>query len=63
MEMISLYDYLGKAGGMELGAKVTASATSMGIQLDTRYVEQGGYKGNVMLYPENFLKLYFQANG
>jgi hypothetical protein len=63
MKMISLYDYLGRAGGPELGAKTTAAAVSMGIQLETRYVETKGYKGNVMLYPENFLKLYFQANG
>ena len=60
--MISLYDYLGKAGGKELGAKVTAIATSMGIPLDTRYVSNQVYEGNVMLYPENFLKLYFQKN-
>ena len=63
MEMISLYDYLGKAGGMELGARVTASATSMGVPLDTRYVKNSVYTGNVTLYPEEFLKLYFQANG
>ena len=61
--MISLYDYLGKAGGKELGAKVTAAATSMGIKLETRYIKNPVYEGNVMLYPENFLKLYFQTNG
>jgi hypothetical protein len=63
MEMISLYDHLGKAGGKELGARVTASATSMGVPLDTRYVKNPVYEGNVVLYPANFLKLYFQANG
>ena len=63
MKMISLFDYLGKPGGKELGARTTSSAVSMGITLDTRYVETKGYKGNVVLYPENFLKLYFQANG
>ena len=61
--MISLYDYLGRAGGKELGAKVTAAATSMGIKLETRYVSTPAYTGDVMLYPENFLKLYFQTNG
>ena len=63
MKMISLYDYLGRAGGKELGAQVTAAATSMGIKLETRYVSNPVYKGNVMLYPDNFLELYFKANG
>lgn len=63
MQMISLFDYLGRPGGKELGAEVTATATSMGIPLDTRYVSNPVYEGNVVLYPENFLKLYFQKNG
>jgi len=62
MKMISVYDYLGRAGGKELGGKVAAAAASMGIKLETRYVSNPGYKGNVMLYPDTFLELYFKAN-
>ena len=62
MKMISVYDYLGRAGGKELGGKVVKTAASMGIKLETRYVSNPVYKGNVMLYPESFLELYFKAN-
>ena len=54
MKMISVYDYLGRAGGKELGGKVAASAASMGIKLQTRYVSNSVYKGNVMLYQKAF---------
>ena len=63
MKMMSLYDYLGRAGGKELGARVTAAATSMGIKLETRYIKNPAYEGNVMLYPEKFLNEYFGNNG
>lgn len=59
--MISLYDYLGRAGGKELGAQTTAAAKSMGIKLETRYVSNPAYTGDVMLYPEDFLKMYFNS--
>ncbi len=63
MKMMSLYDYLGRAAGMQLGEQVAKKATAMGVKMDTRYVSNANYTGNVTLYPEEFLKLYFQANG
>ena len=60
---MSLYDYLGRAAGMELGDQVAKVATNVGVKMDTRYVSNTKYTGNVTLYPEEFLKLYFQKNG
>ena len=63
MKMMSLYDYLGHAAGMQLGEQVAKKATAMGIKMDTREVSNPGYKGKVMLYPEGFLNEYFKNNG
>ena len=63
MKMMSLYDYLGHAAGMQLGEQVAKKATSIGVKIETREISNPKYTGKVMLYPEEFLKLYFQANG
>jgi hypothetical protein len=67
MKMMSLYDYLGRAAGMELGEQVAKVATAIGVKMDTRYVSNTGKRkytqGNVTLYPKGFLELYFQTNG
>ena len=57
--MMSLYDYLGHAAGMQLGEQVAKKATSMGVKMETRHVKNLAYEGNVMLYPEGFLNEYF----
>ena len=61
--MMSLYDYLGHAAGMQLGEQVAKKATGMGVKMETRYVKNPAYEGNVMLYPEKFLNEYFGNNG
>jgi hypothetical protein len=61
MKMMSLYDYLGRAAGMELGEQVAKVATASGVKMDTRYVSNSVYTGNVTLYPEAFLKEYFES--
>ena len=58
-EMMSLYDYLGYAAGGELGKQVAYAAAKAGVQHGTRYVTNTRYKGEVMLYPKNFLVEYF----
>jgi hypothetical protein len=63
MKMMSLYDYLGYAAGMQLGEQVAKKATAMGVKMDTRKVSNPRYKGKVMLYPEGFLNEYFKNNG
>ena len=58
--MKSLYDHLGYAAGASLGAEVYAAAKKAKVAVETRYVSNPRYKGEVMLYPESFLKEYFE---
>ena len=60
-EMMSLYDYLGRAAGMQLGEQVAKKAASMKVKMDTRYVKNPAYEGNVMLYPKSFLDECFKV--
>jgi len=62
MKMMSLYDYLGRAAGKDLGLEVNKAAMAEGIELETRQVSNRVYKGPVMLYPEWFLKQYFELH-
>ena len=59
MEYKSLYDYLGRAAGSELGKQVAEAATQDGIVFQTRQVSNPKYNGNVMLYPSDWLDKYF----
>lgn len=61
-EMLSLYDYLGKAAGAKLGAEVNASAQSKQIKFSIREVSNPKYTGKVMLYPKSFLDEYFKVS-
>ena len=61
MEMISLYDYLGRAAGPDLGKQVATAAAKAGVKGETRQVSNPVYKGPVMLYPKAFLDLYFKG--
>ena len=60
--MMSLYDYLGHAAGMQLGEEVARVAIKEGIKMDSREVSNPKYTGKVMLYPEEFLEKYFNLN-
>ena len=59
--MLSLYDYLGHAAGGELGKEVASAAAKSNVEFSTREVSNPKYSGKVMLYPENFLKEFFQS--
>jgi len=61
MKMMSLYDYLGRAAGPELGQQVAAAATQAGVKGETRQVSNAKYSGPIMLYPKAFLDLYFKG--
>ena len=61
MEMVSLYDYLGRAAGSELGKQVATAAAKAGVRGETRQVSNPVYTGPVMLYPRSFLDLYFKG--
>jgi hypothetical protein len=60
MEYLSLYDYLGKAAGNELGKEVAAAASKADIKLQTREIDNPKYTGIVYLYPKDFLDFYFR---
>ena len=59
MSMISLYDYLGRAAGPDLGKQVAIAASKAGIKSEIRAVSHVGYKGPIMLYPRTFLDNFF----
>lgn len=59
---LSLFDYLGKAAGGELGDKVFKASKAMNIKPESRDVDVKTYCGKVMLYPKDFLEIYFKYN-
>ena len=61
MEMVSLYDYLGRAAGPELGKQVATAAAKAGVKHEIREVSNIKYTGPIMLYPRSFLNLYFKG--
>jgi len=56
---MSLYDYLGRAAGSELGQRVAAAATQNKVKIETRQVSNAKYTGDIMLYPKSFLDQFF----
>jgi hypothetical protein len=60
MEYLSLYDYLKKPAGGELGREVAQAASRAGIKLQTREVDNPKYTGIVYLYPKDFLDFHFR---
>ena len=61
MEMVSLYDYLGRAAGPDLGKQVATAAAKAGVKHEIREVSNPKYRGPIMLYPKSFLDLYFKG--
>jgi len=58
---ISLYDYLGKAAGADLGKQVNEYAQIRNQPHKVRYVDNPTYKGYVNLYTREFLQEFFQT--
>ena len=59
MNMMSLYDYLGRPAGSELGQQVAAAAAANYVKFETRHVSTKTYTGKIMLYPKSFLDSFF----
>ena len=57
--MMSLYDYLGRAAGKQLGLEVHTVAIKLRETIQERYVENPVYTGTVHLYRREFLDDYF----
>ena len=61
MNMISLYDYLGRAAGPDLGKQVATAAAKAGVKHEIREVSNTKYTGPIKLYPRSVLNLYFKG--
>jgi len=63
MKQISLYDYLGRAAGPELGKAVAYAAAVKKIKVTSKQVENLKYSGPILMYPKSFLDEYFGGGG
>ena len=61
-EMLSLYDFLGKAAGASLGKAVATKAAEKKVKFKTKYISNPYYEGEIMMYPKNFLEEYFNES-
>lgn len=59
--MKSLYEYLGRAAGSELGKQVAEAATRARVKIDSHFVETPKYTGQILKYPVSFLDSYFRS--
>jgi hypothetical protein len=57
--MKSLFDYLGRAAGKQLGLEVAIYARQQKTLIETRQVSNPSYSGTVNLYTEDFLSSFF----
>ena len=60
-EFKSLYDFLGKAAGRELGLEVAKAALIEGIPVQVKNVSNRQYKGEIKMYPVYWLEEYFDT--
>lgn len=58
-QMMSLYEYLGRAAGSELGKSVATAATKANVRIESHYVSNPKYQGEILRYPKTFLDQYF----
>lgn len=59
-EFISLFDFLGKPAGGELGKKVFEEAKKQKQRTSIKQIETKNYTGNIVLYKREFLDEYFK---
>ena len=57
--MLSLFDYLGRAAGKQLGLEVAIYARQQKTSIETRQISNPVYSGTVNLYTEDFLSSFF----
>lgn len=58
-EMMSLYEYLGKAAGSELGKAVANAAMKAKVEITSHEISNPKYTGTILKYPKSFLDEYF----
>lgn len=59
--MLSLYEYLGRAAGSELGKQVIQKAIQQQVKVTSHQVSNVKYQGRILKYPISFLKEYFNS--
>ena len=59
VEMLSLFDYLGRAAGPKLGLEVAIFAKQQDSKIEIRQVSNPRYSGPVNLYTEGLLDEFF----
>lgn len=58
-KFLSLYDFLGKPAGKELGAEVFKIAKFLGEERSYKSVSNSNYVGKIVCYPPSFLNYVF----
>jgi hypothetical protein len=61
VEMLSLYEYLKRPAGSQLGEQVAAYAKLRKAKFGTKSVSNPAYQGEVMVYTKEFLDECFNA--
>jgi len=59
-DFMSLFDYLGKPAGGDLGKQVREAASQNNQPVRVREISTPNYTGKVMLYTKGFLDSYFK---
>ena len=59
INMLSLFDYLGRAAGPNLGLEVATYARQQNSPIEIRQVSNPKYTGPINLYTENLLMSFF----
>jgi len=60
IEYKSLYEYLGKAAGPQLGKEVNEAAKNKSLPIRLKPVSNPKFHGLIHLYPTSFLDSYFK---
>ena len=58
---VSLYEFLGKPAGGDLGKQIYYHARKIGVKVETKEISNSKYSGKVMMYPVGFLTDYFAS--
>lgn len=61
-QYLSLFDYLKKPAGPDLGKAVAEHAKQHKIKLITKDISNPKYTGKVLMYPKSFLDGYFRSD-
>lgn len=59
-QFMSLFDFLGKPAGSQLGKEVFDKAKTLNVPTQVKTVSNPKYTGTIVMYPKDFLSLYFK---